>query len=486
MEASVTLPISEDRESLIPPEESADFAPGTVLGGSYRLIRRLGRGGMGDIHLASHERLPGQFVVKVLSADLVNDQDAFRRFRQEAVVMANIRHPNVVQLVDFNFTLAGLPYLVMEYLPGKDLADILLTRPFLAAAQVSSIIRQVACALDAAHKLAIVHRDLKPENIMVVPCEGQGDLIKVIDFGISKARRFNHVTSASMVMGTPEFMSPEQAQGRQEDIDSRSDQFALSVISYLLLTGRTPWGATAPVEILHRVVNNDPLPLTHDDAWPSVEAVLFRGMSKTPHDRYPSTLAFWRAFDRAMVSDGLLPVQSGHGTTIHGPAMSNPPAGPPARPGRSSNQPRPVMLDSGSGDAVTAMGPAAVAESSDSTPVTILADGEVPAEDPQFSLGAAEDFREASATTRMRRAKRQRQPGRGRKHIWQAGVLLLVLVGGAYLGFQDLPTVRSRAGGGWNALRTFAVRAAARGISEGHRLFDKGSKVGKAYVSVEQ
>ncbi|MEP6651763.1 MAG: serine/threonine-protein kinase [Myxococcales bacterium] len=500
MQASAILPTSSDDSAPRPEgdaaQEPGDFAPGSVLGGSYRLIRRLGRGGMGDIHLASHERLPGQFVVKVLSPDLVSDQDAFVRFRQEAVVMANIRHPNVVQLVDFNFTMAGLPFLVMEYLPGKDLADILTTRPFLAATQVSSIVRQVACALDTAHKLGIVHRDLKPENIMVVPCEGQGDLIKVIDFGISKARRFNHVTSASMVMGTPEFMSPEQAQGRQEEVDSRSDQFALAVISYLLLTGRTPWGVTAPVEILHRVVNSPPLPLTHDDTWRAVEAVLFRAMAKGPQDRYPSTLAFWRALDRAMVTDGLLPNATGYGSTIHGAgpgiygeSRGTPPILHPATPVHA------VMLDAGISDSVSASGSPTESgqlEHLNATSSLLEQAGQIP-ETPQFSLGAPEPdvVSERCITTAMPRAKRERQRRRGRIG-WQAVVLLVVLATGAYIGLQDGPTVRARAGGGWNALRTFAARAAERGMNEGQRLFSRAAnggrgpgglrKIGKAFA----
>ncbi|MEO5769111.1 MAG: serine/threonine-protein kinase [Polyangia bacterium] len=477
-------------------QEAGDFTPGSVLGGSYRLIRRLGRGGMGDIHLASHERLPGQFVVKVLSPDLVSDQDAFVRFRQEAVVMANIRHPNVVQLVDFNFTMAGLPFLVMEYLPGKDLADILSTRPFLAASQVSSIVRQVACALDTAHKLGIVHRDLKPENIMVVPCEGQGDLIKVIDFGISKARRFNHVTSASMVMGTPEFMSPEQAQGRQEEVDSRSDQFALAVISYLLLTGRTPWGVIAPVEILHRVVNNPPLPLTHDDTWRAVEAVLFRAMAKGPQDRYPSTLAFWRALDRAMVTDGLIPNASGYGSTIHGAgpgiyveSRGTPPIVQPATPVDA------VILESGIDASVGASGSTPATEQLDASSSVLEQDSQG-AEVPQFSLGASERFVESERcpTTAMRRANpkvSREQPRRRGRLGWQAVVLLVVLASGAYIGLQDGATVRARAGGGLNALRTLAARAAERGMNEGQRLFRaaKGGRgpagqgrIGKAFA----
>ena len=338
-----------------PAPNAGDFAPGMVLGGSYRLVKRLVSGGMGDVHLASHERLPGSFVVKVLSPVLLGDEDALARFRQEALVLANIRHPNVVHLVDFNATPSGLPYLVMEHLPGQDLADILASGPSLSPVQISGIVRQVACALDAAHKKGIVHRDMKPENIMVVPCEGQGDLIKVIDFGISKARRFNHVTAASMVIGTPEFMSPEQAEGRHDDVDARSDQFALAVTTYLLLTGRTPWGTMAPIEILHRIVHKDPAPLSGDDAWPSIEEVLLRAMAKAPGDRYPSILAFWRALDRAMIKDGLIATATTdllpHLVTGDPRRRATESAPPPSS--SSSSSLLPASLDDGDADSLT-------------------------------------------------------------------------------------------------------------------------------------
>jgi eukaryotic-like serine/threonine-protein kinase len=281
--------------------------PGTCLGGAYRLIRRVAQGGMGDIYLASHERLSGRFAVKVLSPILDGDQEALLRFRQEATVMSAIRHPNVIHVLDFDSTSLGMPYMVMEYLDGQDLSQTM-SMGGLEPPKISRIVRKVASGLHAAHSLGIVHRDLKPENIMIVPREGQRDLIKVIDFGICKARSFGHFTAASTVLGTPEFMSPEQARGNQDDVNAQSDQFALAVISYLMLTGRTPWGTTEPVATLRRVVNDDPLPLgTYTSpGWQAVEAVLFRGMAKAPGDRYSSTLTFSCALDVAMIADGLL------------------------------------------------------------------------------------------------------------------------------------------------------------------------------------
>jgi eukaryotic-like serine/threonine-protein kinase len=302
-----TRPIRNADPSHLPAVSSqpAELPVGSMLG-AYRLTRCLGRGGMGDVHAATHAQTSREVVVKVLSPDMVVNDEAVVRFRQEAAVMARIRHPNVVRLLDFNFMTDGRPYLVMEYLPGENLGEILSTRSF-SVPQVSAIINQVAAALDAAHQLGVVHRDLKPENIMVVPRAGQSDLIKVIDFGICKARRFNHLTSKGTVMGTPEFMSPEQAQGRHEEVEAPSDQFALAVIAYLMLAGHMPWRASTPEEILHCVINNYPLALTDDGKYGAVQAVLFRAMAKAPEERYRSILAFSRAFDLALVQSGLLP-----------------------------------------------------------------------------------------------------------------------------------------------------------------------------------
>jgi eukaryotic-like serine/threonine-protein kinase len=313
MQVSTTLPIPDTKAPLpVAKSPVVELAPGTLLGGSYRLIRCLGHGGMGDIHLACRVDVPRQVVIKVLRTDLIAKQgtmvqEATVRFRQEATVMASLHHPNVVRLLDFDVTEDGRPYLIMEYLPGQNLGDVLMTRTF-SVAQVSTLVHQVASALDAAHQLGVVHRDLKPENIMVVPRNGQNDLIKLIDFGICKARSLNHLTSKGIVMGTPDFMSPEQAQGRHEDVEAPSDQFALAVITYLLLAGRMPWAATTPAEALRFASHGAPLSLTDDGSYRTVEAVLFRAMAKTPSERYPSILAFSGALDRALAEAGLLPV----------------------------------------------------------------------------------------------------------------------------------------------------------------------------------
>jgi serine/threonine-protein kinase len=327
MELSTTLPIRDAKgPSPVAAPSAAELPPGTQLGESTRLIRCLSRGGMGDIYLASSEDLPGPVVIKLLSTDLIANQgpmveEATVRFRQEATVMASLHHPNIVRLLDFDLTEDGRPYLIMEYLPGQNLSEVLTTRTF-SVAEVSALVHQVASALDAAHRLGVVHRDLKPENIMVVPRDGQSDLIKLIDFGICKARRLNHLTSKGIVMGTPDFMSPEQAQGRHEEVEAPSDQFALAVITYLLLAGRMPWAATTPAEALLFSTHGEPLSLTDDGSYRTVEAVLFRAMAKTPNERYPSILAFSDALDRALTEAGILPVAP---TATHGSRRSETP-----------------------------------------------------------------------------------------------------------------------------------------------------------------
>jgi serine/threonine-protein kinase len=259
---------------------------------------------MGEVYAAAHERLPGRFAVKVLHRDLVRDEEALSRFRCEAEIMAGLRHPNIVQVIDFNITPDGTPYLVMELVEGVDLAESLRDGQRLPPAQVSHMIHQIASALEAAHARGVVHRDLKPENIMRLSLEGQEDFIKVVDFGISKARRMR-ITAETAILGTPQFMAPEQAQGRREEIDHRTDQFALAAMAYLLLTGREPFRGDTAVTILYQVVHQDPDPLAKYVDWPCahVEAVLRQGMAKERSQRFASVLDFARAFEEATAED---------------------------------------------------------------------------------------------------------------------------------------------------------------------------------------
>ena len=237
------------------------LAPDMVLDGTYRIIKRLGEGGMGEVYVAAHERLPGFFAVKALQTSFIGHAEAVSRFRREAEILAGVRHPNVVQVVDFNVTAEGIPYLVMELTDGPDLARELDEGRELSPADAMSIIRQIASALDAAHAAGVVHRDLKPANVILMPAAGQAPVVKVIDFGISISDWSPQITTESRVMGTPEFMSPEQALGKRDDIDARSDQFALAVLAHTLLARRPPFRGDSPLATLSAIVHGEPEPL---------------------------------------------------------------------------------------------------------------------------------------------------------------------------------------------------------------------------------
>jgi tRNA A-37 threonylcarbamoyl transferase component Bud32 len=291
----------EQAEPLLP-----EFQPGAVLQGTYRILRPLACGGMGEVYEATHERLPGAFAIKALHREFIHDEDALARFRYEAEIMAALRHPNIVQVLDFNVTDTGLPYLVMELIEGKDLSEHLQQNPQpMPAARVARIIRQTASALEAAHGRGVIHRDLKPENVMLMNVDGQEDFVKVLDFGVSKVGWSHRVTAEWAILGTPQFMSPEQAQGRREEVDHRSDQFALAAMTYTLLTGHEPFRGESTVTVLYQVVHQDPDPLSQFVGWPSAhtDAVLRRAMAKNREARFPGVLAFARALDEAIRQD---------------------------------------------------------------------------------------------------------------------------------------------------------------------------------------
>ena len=275
-----------------------------ILENTYRIERALAEGGMGHIYLAKHERLLGTFVVKSLHVDLLEDDEAFSRFRREAQLLSRLHHPNVVQVVDFNVTDTGIPYLVMEYLEGENLAKVLYRCGRLPPAQAVALVRQLASALNAAHAIGVVHRDLKPENVVVVSVPGQSDLVKVIDFGISKTRWGTRITLDAKIVGTPEFMAPEQALGLRESIGPSTDQFALGVLTYLLLVGEGPFRGADPLAILYKIVNEPPIPLDGQVPWRTseIQPVLLRAMAKSPSKRYPSVLEFANAVERALMS----------------------------------------------------------------------------------------------------------------------------------------------------------------------------------------
>jgi serine/threonine protein kinase len=280
----------------------SEFAPGTILQGTYRIVGPIAEGGCGEIFLADHTRLPGQVAIKVLHRGLQKNAEVLSRFRQEAEITATLRHPHIVQVLDFNVTDQGYPYLVMEMLEGQSLSKRINDAAELTPASAVGIVEQIAQALSAAHVRGIVHRDLKPDNVMLLSGEGVKDFVKVLDFGISQASWRPRLTNDAEVAGTPQYMAPEQARGLREEIDSRSDQFSLAAIAYVLLTGSEPFRAEDPIAVLYQVVHADPPPPAAlvPRLGPAVDAVIMRGLAKQSADRFPSVLEFAAALRQAI------------------------------------------------------------------------------------------------------------------------------------------------------------------------------------------
>ena len=275
---------------------------GAVLGGAYEVIRLLGEGGMGAVYESTHLRLNKRVAIKVMARDLASNEEALARFRREAEVTSRLGHPHLVNVMDFGATDSGEPYLVMEYLDGEDLDHRIRNLGRLPLETAVEITRQVASALAAAHDEGIVHRDLKPANVYLVKVKGEADFVKVLDFGISKIKASRtKLTRASAVMGTPEYMSPEQATGLIEEIDHRTDQWALGCIAWEMLSGHAPFIADDMAALFYQVINMSPHPLSKRAPGlpPEVEPVLRRALAKQAADRYPSIKDFARAFEAA-------------------------------------------------------------------------------------------------------------------------------------------------------------------------------------------
>ncbi len=287
-----------DGTTLRADENSTDLI-GSVIADRYLISKLLGEGGMGRVYLAGHVRLPQQAAIKVLHPSMVQDSAAVARFNREAANAARIEHERVARVFDFGETSNGLVYLAMEFVPGRTLRDILEEQPCLPPARAAHLIYQVAEGLDAAHRMSIVHRDLKPDNIMVITEESGIDRAKVVDFGIAKVvdgtpGQRTQLTVAGSVVGTPEFMSPEQVFG--EPLDARSDVYALALVGYQMLTGLLPFDSSTPERSLTARIVSDPRTLAEgrpEVSWPAeLQAAFDRALAREPDARTASALDF--------------------------------------------------------------------------------------------------------------------------------------------------------------------------------------------------
>lgn len=272
----------------------------TIDGGEYRVLQRIGTGGMGSVYKAEQPSMNRMVAIKVLHSKFANREDLVSRFRREARTMSQLSHPNTARVYKYGTLDDGSAYFVMDFLEGKNLAHTVRQQGPMAPERALNIMIQVCGALDEAHRAGIIHRDLKPENIFLTRHGSGDDFPKVLDFGLAKVgekqmgRGSMMLTQQGMVFGTPEFMSPEQTQG--EALDPRSDVYSLGLILYELLTGKLPFEAKKPIDVMKAHVKMPPIPLndrvdgkTFDPRlWQAIE----KALAKKPKDRHESALAF--------------------------------------------------------------------------------------------------------------------------------------------------------------------------------------------------
>lgn len=270
-------------------ESDPDPLVGMLLAGTYKLLRVIGEGAMGRVYEARHVRLASKrFAIKVLHGDLTRQPEVVERFLREADSTSVLNHPNIVGVLDVNLVPDGRPYIVAELLQGDQFGDYLARKGKLSVIEAVTVCRQICQALKVAHAHGIVHRDIKPENVFLVG-QGEDRIVKVLDFGISRVSDSTAtLTKAGMVLGTPAYMPPEQANGTR--VDHRADIYAVGAILYEAVTGRRPFDDTDPIATLGAVLTREPTrPCTlNSDLSPALEHLIQKCMAKKRDERFQS------------------------------------------------------------------------------------------------------------------------------------------------------------------------------------------------------
>lgn len=292
------------------PLQGDDPLIGSLLSERYRILRRIGEGGMGLVYEAEHIAIEKRVALKVLRDDFSSRPEVVERFKQEAKSATKIGNAHIVDISDFGVTPSGASYFVMELLEGEDLANVLVRDGTVPLARAANILRQCCVALGAAHAKGIVHRDMKPENIFLTVREGRADFVKLVDFGIAKMSDIEtpgapgrKLTKTGMIFGTPEYMSPEQASGKV-DPDHRVDLYALAVIFFEMITGRVPFVGDTFMGVLTQHMFDEP-PSVREvnpnvEVPESIEAFLAKGLAKEPDARFQSCHEMAAALDAAL------------------------------------------------------------------------------------------------------------------------------------------------------------------------------------------
>jgi len=311
-------------------QNAAGDLVGSIIADRYHVLKKLGEGGMGTVYLAEHVKMGRKSAVKVMNPGMTSDADAISRFNREASNASKISHPNVCAVYDFGETSDGVIYLAMEFIEGPSLTKVIAAAGALPPIRAADITRQTAAALAVAHDMGIVHRDLKPDNIMIAKNRDGSDCVKVVDFGIAKAanNEAQKVTKTGLVVGTPEYMSPEQLAG--DKLDGRSDTYSLGLVAFNMLTGKLPFPADTVQESMIMRLTDRPRQLAEmkpDVEWPArVQEVLDKALERDLGMRYQNAMEFGEDLYRA-VTGGMRP----SGATKAITAMQTP-VSPPVAP----------------------------------------------------------------------------------------------------------------------------------------------------------
>src|SRR4051794_28646861 len=260
----------------------SDTLLNTLFDGRYRIVRKLGTGGMANVYLAEDEVLGRRVAIKILNDRHAGDDQFVERFRREAKNAASLSHPNIVSIYDRGDA-EGTYYIAMEYLDGRSLKELIISRGPAPVNVSIEYARQILSALRFAHRHGIVHRDIKPHNVLV-DAEGR---VKVTDFGIARAGT-SQMTEAGSIVGTAQYLSPEQARG--SGVDQRSDLYSLGIVLYELVTGTVPFNGDTPVEIAMKHLSQTPDPPSErrPDVPRDLDLIVMRALAKDPDDRYQS------------------------------------------------------------------------------------------------------------------------------------------------------------------------------------------------------
>src|ERR687884_1194116 len=287
-----------------------DTLVGSVFDGRYRIVRKLGAGGMADVYLAEDQELGRRVAIKILNDRHAADDSFIERFRREAKNAAGLSHPNIVSIYDRGEA-EGTYYIAMEYLDGRSLKELIVGRGPAPVSVAIDYARQILSALRFAHRNGIVHRDIKPHNVLV-DAEGR---VKVTDFGIARAGT-SQMTEAGSIVGTAQYLSPEQARGTA--VDQRSDIYSVGIVLYELLTGQVPFSGDTPVEIAmkHLSMLPEPPSAKRPEIPRDLDLIVMRALAKDPDDRYQSAEEMDADLERFLRGSAVSPVTEEAATQI--------------------------------------------------------------------------------------------------------------------------------------------------------------------------